>query len=73
MWDLKNETKVCNKHRNRLIQKKTMVTSGKRVMVTIGYRIKRHKLSHTKIITYKDMLCSTGKCSHYFVISLNGI
>ena len=36
MWDLKNETKVCNKNRNRLIQKKPMVTNGKRVMVSIG-------------------------------------
>ena len=44
---------------------------------TSGYQwgegIKREKLLYIKYISYKDILYSSGKYSHYFIITLNGI
>ena len=46
-----------------------MVTNKEREKEKYG--IKRHKLLSIKYMSHKDILYSTGKYSHYFVIILN--
>ena len=57
------------------IQNKLAVTSenGGGGEAKYGYGIKRHKLLCIKYISNMDILYSTGKYSHHFVITLNGI
>ena len=38
-----------------------------------GMGIKRYTLLCVKQISNKDILYSTGKCSHNFIMTLNGI
>ena len=64
-------------NRNRLtdIENKFVVTigEGEKERCTLGYGIKRHKLLCIKEISDRVILYSTGKYSHYFVITLNRV